>query len=82
MIPASHAPAMPYYVYILAGRPGGALYVGGTNDPVRRVRQHRERLGGGFTKRHNIKRLMHFEIFPAIRDALQREKSIRRWPRK
>jgi len=72
---------MPYYIYILASRPDGALYVGVTNDLIRRVYEHREGLGGGFTRRYNIKQLVHFEIFPDIRDALQREKNIKRWPR-
>jgi putative endonuclease len=70
-----------YYVYILASRPGGALYVGVTNDLVRRVYQHREGEIGGHTKRYRIRNLVHFEQFPDVRDAIQREKSIKKWPR-
>ncbi len=72
---------MPYYVYILASRPGGALYVGVTNDLVRRVYEHREGFVAGHTRTYDIKQLVHFEIFEAIRDALQREKNIKHWPR-
>jgi putative endonuclease len=70
-----------YYVYILASRPGGALYVGVTNDLVRRVYQHREGEIDGHTKRYRIRNLVHFEQFPDIRDAIQREKNIKKWPR-
>ena len=70
-----------YYVYILASRPGGALYVGVTNDLVRRVYEHREGLVDGHTKRYRIHQLVHFEPFPDVRDALQREKNIKKWPR-
>lgn len=70
-----------YYVYILASRPGGALYVGVTSDLVRRVLEHRAGAVPGHTQRYNIKQLVHFEIYPDIRDALQREKNIKHWPR-
>jgi len=70
-----------YYVYILASRPGGALYVGVTNDLVRRVYEHREGLVDGHTKRYHIRQLVHFEAFPDVRDAIQSEKSIKKWPR-
>lgn len=72
---------MTYYVYILASRPGGALYVGVTNDLIRRVYEHKQGSVAGHTERYNIKRLVHFELFPAIQDALQREKNIKHWPR-
>jgi putative endonuclease len=80
-IPTGHARSMAYYVYILASRPGGALYVGMTNDLVRRVYEHRQGAVAGHTQRYNIKQLVHFEIFEGIRDALQREKNIKHWPR-
>ncbi|KAA5598952.1 GIY-YIG nuclease family protein [Blastochloris sulfoviridis] len=69
------------YVYILASRPGGAIYVGVTNDLVRRVHEHRTEALDGFTKRYNIKLLVHFEQFDRIIDAIQREKNIKHWPR-
>jgi putative endonuclease len=63
-----------FYVYILASRPGGALYVGVTNDLVRRVFEHKSGAIAGFTKRYNIGRLVYFEIYSNSRDAIQREK--------
>jgi putative endonuclease len=70
-----------YYVYILASRPNGTLYVGVTNDLVRRIYEHREGLADGFTKRYGVKRLVHYEPFDDIRLALQREKNIKHWSR-
>ena len=70
-----------YYVYILASRPGGALYVGVTSDLVRRAHEHRTGAVPGHTRSYNIKQLVHFEVYPDIRDALQREKNIKHWPR-
>ncbi len=70
-----------YYLYILASRPGGAIYVGVTNDLVRRVHEHRSKVIKGFTCQYGIGRLVHFEIYSAARDAIQREKNIKHWPR-
>jgi putative endonuclease len=67
---------MSYWVYILASKPGGTLYVGVTNDLVRRVYEHREGLADGFTKRYGIRSLVYFEPHEAITTALQREKNI------
>jgi putative endonuclease len=50
-----------YYVYILASQPNGTLYIGVTNNLVRRVYEHREGLADGFTKRHGVKKLVYFE---------------------
>jgi putative endonuclease len=70
-----------FYVYILASRPGGALYVGVTRDLVRRVYKHKNDFVEGFTKRYNCKQLVHFEIYSTALDAIQREKNIKHWPR-
>ena len=70
-----------YYVYILASRPGGALYVGVTGDLVRRVHEHKTDAVPGHTRHYNIKQLVYFETYPDIQDALQREKNIKHWPR-
>jgi putative endonuclease len=70
-----------YSVYILASRPGGALYVGVMNDLVRRVCQHRNGLVEGFTMRYNIRQLVYFEIHSTAREAIQRENNIKHWPR-
>jgi putative endonuclease len=66
-----------YYLYILASRPGGAIYVGVTNDLIKRVYQHKNKLVKGFTQQYGIDRLVHFEIYSTSRDAIQREKNIK-----
>jgi putative endonuclease len=70
-----------YYVYFLASRPGGALYVGVTNDLIRRVYEHKTGAVDGHTKRYGIDQLVYFEIYDDVRIALQREKNIKHWPR-
>ena len=70
-----------YYVYILASRPGGALYVGVTNDLLRRVAEHKQGLVKGHTKRYKIDKLVYFEQYADVRDAIQREKNMKHWPR-
>ena len=72
---------MPYYVYILASRPQGTLYMGVTNDLVRRVYEHREGLVDGFTRTHGVKRLVYFEPHDDIARAIQREKTMKHWSR-
>jgi putative endonuclease len=72
---------MTYWVYILASKAGGALYIGVTNDLVRRVYEHREGLVESFTKRYGIKTLVYFEPHETIAAALQREKNINHWSR-
>ena len=69
------------YVYILANMRRGRTYIGVTNDLVRRVYEHREGLVAGYTKAHDIKRLVHFEVFDGIPTAIQRETSLKRWYR-
>jgi putative endonuclease len=72
---------MTYWVYILASKPGGTLYIGVTNDLVRRVYEHREGLAESFTKRHHVKTLVYFGQHETIAAALQREKNIKHWSR-
>ena len=72
---------MAYYVYILASGKHGTLYVGVTNDLVRRVYEHREKLVPGFTRRYNVTRLVYFEIFDDPTSAISREKQIKNWRR-
>ena len=69
------------WVYIMTNRPDGTLYIGVTNDLARRVGEHREGVVEGFTKRYGLKRLIYAEYHDDIRDAIQREKSLKRWPR-
>src|ERR1700756_4596179 len=72
---------MTYRVYILASKPGGTLYIGVTNNLVRRVYEHREGLAESFTKRYGIKTLVYFEAHETVAAALQREKNIKHWSR-
>ncbi|GAC1641341.1 MAG: GIY-YIG nuclease family protein [Candidatus Acidiferrum sp.] len=67
-----------YYVYILASR-SRALYTGVTNNAIRRVSQHREGIGKGFSSRYRIHRLVYFEMFHDVRAAIAREKVIKGW---
>jgi putative endonuclease len=66
-----------YWVYIRASRPRGTLYVGVTNDLVRRVFEHRERLADGFTRKYGVKMLVHYEQHATAYAAIQREKNIK-----
>ena len=70
-----------FWVYILASRLGGTLYTGVTNDLVRRVYKHREGLVEGFTKKHGVHRLVHFEQFDDVENAIRREKRLKSWNR-
>ena len=72
---------MSYWVYILASAPGGTLYVGVTNDLVRRAYQHREGLADGFTRKYGVKNLVYFEAHDTAMGAIQREKNIKHWSR-
>jgi len=70
-----------YYVYILANRRNGTLYLGVTNDLKRRVFEHRNHLIEGFTKKYNVANLVYFEETTDIRSALEREKQLKKWNR-
>ena len=69
-----------YYVYILTNR-SGTLYVGVTNNLLRRLYEHKHKLIPGFTKRYKIDRLVYYEHTPDVRAAIAREKQIKRWRR-
>lgn len=71
-----------YWVYVLASRPRGTLYVGVTSDLVRRVYQHRERLVDGFTKEYEVKMLVYYEQHATAIAAIQREKNVKHWSRR
>jgi len=70
-----------YYVYILASKENGTLYIGVTNDLNRRVYEHRHNLVEGFTKQHAVHRLVYFEETPSVDDAISREKQLKNWRR-
>jgi putative endonuclease len=72
---------MSLWVYILASKAFGTLYVGMTNSLPHRIYQHREGLMDGFTKRYNVKMLVYYEEHATAAAAIQREKNIKHWPR-
>ena len=70
-----------YYVYILANRPRGAMYVGVTSDLLRRVWEHKCKSVPGHTAKYVIDRLVYYEVFYDIREAIAREKQLKRYVR-
>jgi putative endonuclease len=79
--PAALALATPGYVYILATRRNGTLYVGATSNLVTRVAQHRANEVPGYTMRYRVHRLVHVEAYADIRDAVARERRLKKWRR-
>jgi putative endonuclease len=73
--------ARSFYVYILASRIGGTLYIGVTNDLIRRVAEHRLKQVDGFTKKYEIARLVYFEQYDDAENAIRREKRLKKWNR-
>jgi putative endonuclease len=71
-----------FYVYIMANKRNGTIYIGVTSDLARRTYEHREGLVKGFTRRYGLKMLVYYEVFDSILIALQRETSLKRCPRK
>ena len=69
------------FVYILASKRNGTLYVGVTSDLLPRIYQHKHGLVDGFTKRHHVHRLVHFQTFDDMASAIQHEKRLKRWKR-
>jgi putative endonuclease len=70
-----------FYVYLLASKPYGTLYIGTTSDLGRRVWEHKNKLVPGFTKRNQVERLVWFEAHESSAAALRREKQLKEWKR-
>ncbi len=68
---------MPYYMYFMSNQKYGVIYTGVTNDLVTRVTQHRSKVKPGFTKKYNCTRLVYFEPYDDVRDAIHRENASR-----
>ena len=66
-----------YYVYIMTNKHNTVLYTGVTNDLRRRVWEHKEKLGGGFTSKYNVNKLVYYEDTADVRTAIAREKQIK-----
>ena len=70
------------YVYILASKRNGTLYIGVTRDLAKRVYEHKQNLIEGFTKEHNIHELVYYEHHNEVEEAILREKQMKKWNRK
>ena len=73
---------MSYFIYILGNHTNEILYTGVTNNLQRRVQEHRDGRGGGFTGKYHVNRLLYFEQYAHIKNAIAREKQIKSWSRK
>ena len=72
---------MPYYIYILASKRNGTLYIGMTNNLLRRVYEHKNALVDGFTKKYSVKSLVYYEQIDDVNSAILREKRLKTWKR-
>ena len=70
-----------YYVYILASKRNGTLYIGMTSDLTKRVYEHKNNLVDGFTKKYNVHNLVYYETTDDVDSALMRERQLKRWKR-
>jgi len=70
-----------YYTYIVTNRKNGVLYTGMTNNLIIRTRQHKKKVSKGFTSKYNTDKLVWFEEFQWVWDAIAREKEIKGWKR-
>ena len=71
----------PYYVYILASKRNGTLYIGVTSNLIKRVHQHKNGFFDGFTKKYDVHMLVHYEVFFDFVTAIQHEKRLKKWKR-
>lgn len=71
-----------YYVYILASRRNGTLYTGITSDLVKRVWEHKNKFVQGFTYKYDVNKLVYYEEYNHVYEAIQREKRLKEWQRK
>ena len=70
-----------FYVYILASRKNGTLYIGFTSDLNKRVLSHKAKLVSGFTAQYSVDQLVYFEVFDSAMNAIRREKCLKEWSR-
>ena len=71
-----------FYVYILTNKSNEVLYIGVTNDLLRRVFEHKNKVVEGFTKKYNLTKLVYYEVTDSAESAIRREKQLKNWHRK
>ncbi|QOY51897.1 GIY-YIG nuclease family protein [Candidatus Sulfurimonas baltica] len=72
---------MNSFIYIMTNKPKGTLYIGVTSDIIKRVYEHKNELMDCFTKKYNLKKLVYYEIYDDINEAIKREKQLKSWKR-
>lgn len=70
------------YVYIMANKPQGTIYIGVTSDIIKRVYEYKNDFVDGFTRKYALKSLVYYEVFDEIAEAIKREKQLKEWQRK
>jgi putative endonuclease len=71
-----------YYIYIITNKPFGTLYIGMTNNLIRRIYEHKEKLIDGFSKKYDLDKLVYYEAYNTAKEAIIREKRMKKWNRK
>jgi putative endonuclease len=71
-----------YYLYILANKKNGTLYIGVTGDLIKRIYEHKQKIVKGFTKKYYVHNLVYYEVYRDIEEAILREKQMKKWNRK
>ncbi len=70
-----------YYVYFTTNKNNNVIYIGVTGDLIKRIYQHKNKIFEGFTKKYNVDKLVYYEIYNNIEDAIRREKQLKNWHR-
>lgn len=70
-----------YYVYIITNKRNGTLYIGITNNIIRRIYEHKNKSSKGFSSKYSLFQLVYYEVFTSVNDAILREKQIKKWNR-